>query len=544
MTAATLPDVNPNVSADGDRPFVLDRKRRLAFWVFVGVEVAALAFYVYAGRQRWFFHDEWSVLITRDGGNVDDLLTPANEHWTTLPMVLYRVLFNIFGINSYVPYQLVSITLHLAAAALLRVVMVRATVSAWMATVVAGVFVLFGSGDHNILRAFQMTFGGALVFGLIQLVLATGSRRSRWTDVLGLLAGLVALMCSGVGVAMVASVGVAVLLSRGWRPALFHVVPLAAIYLLWWSTYARDQRHVAVTLREFAVFVRSAVWNTFAGISQIALVGVILLVVTVIGLVMAWRHLGSSEVRRRAAGPVGLLVGAAVFVALTAWSRATLGSAFAEQSRYMHIIAALVLPAVAVAADAIARRWAIAVPVVLALLLVGIPGNVLVSWGQEGKGRGQRSDRAVYLAFANIPEAKDAADAVRPDPRSAPDLTLGWLRRGIDEGRVPMPDHITPSVGAEARLRLALQLSVVGWPVTDCRAIERRDRLRLVQGQSVGLRGSARVYDATAPNDERVALTFEGGRGRALTAYRGPLDLVISPADGEEAALCTIVVPK
>jgi hypothetical protein len=541
MSAVTAHELPSNASNDGDPPFVLDRRRNLAFWVFVGVEVLALAFYLYAGRQRWFFHDEWNVLITRDGGDVDDLLTPGNEHWTTVPMIVYRVFFNIFGINTYVPYQLVSITLHLAAAALLRVVMIRATVSAWLATVVAGIFVLFGSGDHNILRAFQMTFGGALTFGLIQLVLATGPRRSRWTDALGLLAGLVAIMCSGVGIAMVAAVGIAVLLQRGWRAALFHVVPLTLVYVLWWSMYARDEAHVPITLRQFFVFSWSAVWNTFVGISQVPLVGIGVIVVTVAGLVLAWRHLGSDEVRRRAAGPVGLLVGAVVFVGLTAWSRATLGPVFAEQSRYMHIIAALVLPAIAVAADAIARRWSVAIPIVLVLLLVGIPGNVLVSWHQEGKGRGERSDRAVYLAFAPIAEAEGADDYVRPDPRSAAPLTLGWLRDGIADGRVPVPDDIPSGVAAEARLRLSLQLSQIGWPVTACEPIERRDRLHLEQGQAVGLRGTARVYDANVSDDERVALTFEGGKGRALTAYRGPLDLVISPQQGDDAALCTIL---
>ena len=48
----------------------------------------------------------------------------------------------------------------------------RAGVRPWLATLLAGVFVFFGSGAENILIAFQITFVGSLVFGLTQLLLA------------------------------------------------------------------------------------------------------------------------------------------------------------------------------------------------------------------------------------------------------------------------------------------------------------------------------------------------------------------------------------
>src|SRR5262245_35843210 len=135
-------DVASRLEKDGH--FLLDRAPRVALWVFIVVEVAALAFYFHAGRNRWFFHDEWGYLVDRDGGDLSSLLKPAGDHWTTVPIITYRVLFNIFGINSYRPYQLLSISLHLVAAALLRVVMRRAGVSAWVATLLAVVFVLLG----------------------------------------------------------------------------------------------------------------------------------------------------------------------------------------------------------------------------------------------------------------------------------------------------------------------------------------------------------------------------------------------------------------
>src|SRR4029077_2625645 len=150
----------------------------------------------------WFWADDWDFLAARTGGNLGDLFRPHYQHWTTLPILAYRLLWTIFGIRHYVPYQLLVIALHLVAALLLRTVMQRAGVRPWLATLIAGAFVFFGSGAENILIAFQITFVGSLVFGLAQLLLADHDGPVNRRDWLGLLAGLAALMCSGVGITM------------------------------------------------------------------------------------------------------------------------------------------------------------------------------------------------------------------------------------------------------------------------------------------------------------------------------------------------------
>ena len=65
------------------------------------------------------------------------------------------------------------------------------------------------------------------MFGLVQLLLADHEGPIDRRDWLALLAGLAALMCSGVAIAMVLVVGIAMLLRRGWRIALLQTVPLA-----------------------------------------------------------------------------------------------------------------------------------------------------------------------------------------------------------------------------------------------------------------------------------------------------------------------------
>ena len=60
----------------------------------------------------------------------------------------------------------------------------------------------------------------------------------------------------------------------------------------------------------------------------------------------------------RVSATFSLLIGAVVFALMLAVTRSVFGTQFAASSRYLHVIAALLLPALALAADALARRAA------------------------------------------------------------------------------------------------------------------------------------------------------------------------------------------
>ena len=212
-----------------------DKHARPAFIAFIGAELVALVFYMSVSRPMWFYLDEWDFLANRTGGNLGDLFRAHNEHWVTLPILVYRGMWWAVGLRSYRPYQLIIVLMHLGAAYLVRVIMRRVGVRPWTATIVACVLVFFGAGYQNIILPFQMTLVGSLVFGFVHLLLATHDGPLDRRDYWGLAAGLAALMCSGVGVSMVIAVGAAVLLARGWRLALLHTVPLAAAYAVWYA---------------------------------------------------------------------------------------------------------------------------------------------------------------------------------------------------------------------------------------------------------------------------------------------------------------------
>jgi hypothetical protein len=533
---------------------------RAALLVFVVILVAALVILLAIGRYRWFTHDDWDYLAGRDGGDIENLLIPHNEHWSTLPILTYRVLFRVVGLQSYLPYQAVLVVLHLTTAALLRAVMRRAGVGPWIATAAALLLVFFGTGHQNIVWAFQIGFVGSLAFGLTQLLLADHDGPIDRRDWVGLLAGFAGLLCSSVALTMVAVVGVAVLFRRGWRAAVLHTAPLVIVYAVWFGT-SRDRRTAQgdgylnrdlASPEQVARFMAEGIRAAFDAMGQVPGAGLALGVVVIVGFVLAWVRLDWAERRRRLAMPAALLVGASVSLCITGIARA---AAFETESartgRYLYLFAALALPAVAVAADTLARRWRVLAPVVLGLLLIGIPGNVDALLQRRREERSfQFEHRRLILTLPRLPIAREVPRSTRPEQHLAKPLTIGWLLDGVASGRIPRPARITPVDNATATLHLALnqQPNVFGAKV--CRNAATPRELQLSVPRAIRIHGIVRVVYTTPEGvrsrpetfDPDEALVTERGiapRGPRLVALTGPLSLEVDSVDPSvSVALC------
>jgi hypothetical protein len=440
---------------------------------FALVATVAFVLFLVVGRRQSFFLDDWDFLAHRDGGDIRDLLRPHNEHWSTLPILVYRGLWWLFGVRSYLPYQLLVVLLHVTAAFLLRVVMRRAEVGPWIATAAASLFVLLGAGYENILWAFQIGFVASLVLGLAHLLLADHDGPINRRDWFGLLAGFAGLLCSGVAVTMTIVVGLAMLPRRGWRIALFHTAPLGAVYAIWWLTEARDA-YVSPggDLGSVARFVTIGIGAAFDAMGQLPGAGIALGVLLAVGLVLAWRGLDRVDVRRRAAAPAALLAGGIFFLVISGLGRATsFGPEFARSSRYVYLVAALVLPALAVAAEAVIQRWRILAPAVVLLLLIGIPGNLDV--------------------LADYQPLRQA--------NPLPSLTQSNRR--------------TNAAGCETA------------PVA--RRLDKGQSLRIDGGRVLVFAGGGRA----------LSLAFDPAEGHTLTALAGPLHFTVAPDDPAKPVL-------
>ena len=530
-----------------------DPSRKPASRAFVAALVVAGPVLLWLGNQRWFSTDEWGFLVTYSFDDPGGLFAPQNGHWSTLPVVAFQAMFEVVGLRSYAAYQAMSVAVHLLAVVAVRAVMRRAGVRPWVATLAALSLLLFGNGQQNIFVAIQISFVGSFVLGISQVLLADRDGRPSWRDGLGVLAGVAALMCSAVGVAMIPVVAVAVLLRRGWRVAALHVVPVVAVYVGWFAVN-RPQTTFGTTDASLPTAAGNvAQWDligeaaAFRDLAANPWLGILLAATLVAGLVVAWQGRTWRWFRRTQGGPVALLVGGLAFLTLTGGSRWMLSGvdAVGDQSRYQYMVAAFTIPALGVAFDALARRWRAAIPALVGLWAIGLIGNVVV-FRQPSSYVGPKydHDRDVILAATRDPRAAQVSPNLRLDPDAAFFLEIGWLL-GVDrDGRLPDAGSIDPATAAEIPVRLGFRQGLFGADKATCERVA-ETTITPAKGQVykivpagdalIGVRAVAADGSPTSPE-----VTFMGPQGRYFTAELPGQRLVVrSTEPGTELQICT-----
>ena len=409
---------------------------------------------LWLGKGRWFSQDEWYFFDGRSL-SLTGLMSPYFGHWVLLPIVVWRLMYALVGLHSYVPYQLLVVALHLVGCLLLRIIMRRSGVKPWTATIVASVLVLFGAGSTNIISAFQITFMGSFVFGLIYILLVDrrDERYTRW-DVCGALCGITAIMCSNVGVGIVAIAIGTILLRRGWRLAVLHLVPLGGIYALWFA-FAPEMSPLApeVGLHGSAADRTGRVigWvatGLRAGLKGLAHswggltvpIAIAIGFVVLLGCVLGWSK------RRQIPAPVCLAGGAIVFVALCAVGRGSFAPAFAAAPRYVYLVAAMILPSLALGMDwLIGRHRLLAIPLAV-LVLQGIPANI-AAFHSEPADADFALIRQQALSIAYSPYASNADPSLSPIPSPfLPGPSVGWLVAARRQGKLPVAGPVSSEV--------------------------------------------------------------------------------------------------
>jgi hypothetical protein len=300
------------------------------------------------------------------------------------------------------------------------------------------------------------------------------------------------------------------LLRRGWRIALLHTAPLGAAYLVWWATSARDAYTTSgSSLPSKGRFVVATVLNALRGMSAFRGGQWVLVVLLLAGLVVAWRGLTWTEFTRRGAAPFALLVGAGVFLLITSVGRAGLPGA-TYRSRYIDLTLALVLPALAVAANALIRRWRVlAIPIVVVLLL-GVPSNLrAVANYTKGQAADARRYRQTVFALPRLPLAARVPPSLEP----LPGITIGWLRAGAASGRIPAPGTVTPAEAATDELRLSFRTRTAHpLRARSCRSLAGPVVIRLRRGQRIAIaHGTVRVVLADGTNDQAYPAQYDAG---------------------------------
>jgi hypothetical protein len=531
------------------------RSARIALAVFLAAVVAALpVILVSLGEYHWFLRDDWMFLERADHRGLAALLEPHNAHFSAVPRVAFLVLWRLFGVTTYAPYQAVVIVYHLAVVVLLRVIMRRAGVGPWLATAAAGSLLLFGPGATDILWATQIGITGAIALGLGAVVVADRDGPLGWRDAGASGLALLSLMSSASAIPLVLALGGITLLRRGWKVAASLTAPLTAVYVAW--VIVEDPQTAtglgSPTVRQVADWVWSAVVGTFDALGHWRFVSLLLAAVLVGGLGLAWAPWAGEErrVRERLAlppalvTPVALLAASVAFSLITVWGRWYAGTEEARTGRYLYLLVALTLPALAVAAQALAsRRRALVLPLG-ALFLVAVPHNASV-FEPDVFGERYMVERARIVTTAvRMPFADDVPRDVRPEPDPFDgDLTIGFLLDAAEAGRLdPSTSPITDRVENEFRIRLGLAQRQERIDPSGCELRSEPLDLTPEVGERIGIGSPVNIR--TLDEQGRVSsppVQRHPIGGSALAAELPDLHLRIGPAAGSNGfAVCAL----
>ena len=307
------------------------RNSDLVVWVFVSL--FALILLERLRAPSTFFYDEWTFVLARSSGSLDDFLAPHNGHLSVLPVIFYKIALSVFGMNHYRPLRVAGLLVHVfVATAVYRYVRGR---MGRIAGVCFGVAVLLlGSGWQNIFWPFQVGFMGSALFGIVAWILI--ERDDRRSDILAAVALGASLACGGLGIAVVIGAAARLVVARaGSRLLRIAAVP-TGFYLAWYLSYGQSQG-TSDNVRLLPKFVTNEATSSTAALFGRGMTsGRILLALL---LVLA----AGSVIHRRKLAPTitAPLVCVSANWVLVGYSRADLGD-FAA-SRYVYVGAVFII---------------------------------------------------------------------------------------------------------------------------------------------------------------------------------------------------------
>jgi hypothetical protein len=363
---------------------------RLAWIALLVLLLAAAPFLYTETRGATFWFDEWEWTIGRRGDDPDALLGPHNSHLSLIPILLYRVINAVFGLDAYGPYRLVVILAHLGCVLLVFLYASR-RVGGFVALLAAASLIFLGPAWENILWPFQVGWLISLGAGLGSLLLL--DRGDRRGDIAASFLLALALASSGLGLPLALGLAVDILWGRRrWQDAWIVAVPLA-LYGVWWLTYQETGLLGEVAdVPAFVVDAASASVSSLAGLAgdpvprargtlltwgrPLAFVAVVLL---------AWRLV---RLRRIPPRVVALLTIVLSFWIATELSRGAFSTAY--ESRYIYVGALFAVLLAVELARGVSISWPVGV-VLGAAVTAAVVSNLIIlrDAGEFLRGQGQ-----------------------------------------------------------------------------------------------------------------------------------------------------------
>ncbi|HEX2391353.1 MAG TPA: hypothetical protein VHI77_00385, partial [Solirubrobacterales bacterium] len=186
---------------------------RPAIACLVVAVTAAGAWLIVVDSHLTFFADDWALLLRKQAWTADTFLQPYGEHLILGPTIVFKLLQEIFGMGSALPYYAVSVSLYLAVAILLFAYL-SSRVGDWLALIAAILILALGAAFEDMLWISPLNFSGSMAAGLGMLLAL--DRDDERGDRIACLLLIVSIAFSSVGLAFAA--GALVELALGRRP--------------------------------------------------------------------------------------------------------------------------------------------------------------------------------------------------------------------------------------------------------------------------------------------------------------------------------------
>jgi hypothetical protein len=321
---------------------VIDRARfdRSTVVLVVGL-VIGLPILLWLGRGMTFFSDEWAFIENRSLGDPATWLPPHNEHWSTLPVIAYRLLVETVGLRTYVPYLAVVIALH-GLVVTLAFVAIRRSSGPLAAAAVAILLLCWGSGFENLYWGFQTGFVGATALGIAALlVLDRRDDLGRWGVAILLTIGLAT---AGIELAFCVAVAIEAVSARRLRSMFVPLAVPAGIYAAWFLTLGRSGIRPTTALSSSALIdVPSSIITGFSNAAgAITGVGPTFGIVPVIAIAV-WALMRLWRDRRLPPRFLGCMAGIVTLYGLIGLTRSHDFAGIVDYTRYTYISGILLL---------------------------------------------------------------------------------------------------------------------------------------------------------------------------------------------------------
>jgi hypothetical protein len=429
-----------------------------ASWAFRAAVALTVPVMYIVGRNQWFIRDDWAFVLTRDEirtqvGWQEWLFLPTIGHWMTVPLLVYRVVQGAFGLDSYWPFLVVNMAIHIGIVLAVRAICRRVGARAWTTTLVCAGLLVFGPGWENIVFAVQITYGLSMLGFLCQVLLVDHDGPPDWRDAAGSALALVGVMSSGFGPFFVVGIAVLLVLRRRWISLAVAVAPQVIALAWWWLAWGRDSPEESTSggaglVPGYAMRGVVAVFDGLIGFPGLGLLGALATFALALWRGHGWRTQSLL---------VTLWVTAAIMYLGLGSQRGAFGVENAAISRYQDMGAMLLAPVFALLVDQLRRlapeaAWAGRVMIALAIVL-----NAAALRTNSSAWAARSADERRILELVAGSGLAPAADPERQPLEFSPDVRVRHIDMLVDAGAITPRAPATPE-------ELALVRAVLGLP--------------------------------------------------------------------------------